>query len=155
MHQRATRSSCVISCFVFLELDVLVEHGFAVFALGDDVEADTADVLLRAELLRAVNLLALDLQLQTSPLPQLDDVSSTEMTADNLRESHHDGVDEWLVVRMLFADFLQDLRVADGALMAGHRLVLAERCQRRFVLFDNLVLHILGFNACSVRVSCL
>ena len=60
----------------FFELDVLVEHGFAVFAFGDDVEADAADVLLRAELLRAVHLFALDLQLQTSPLPQLDDVAS-------------------------------------------------------------------------------
>lgn len=119
------------------------------------MEADAADVLLRAELLRAVHLFALDLQLQTSPLPQLDDVASTEMTADNLGEPHHDGFDKGLIVRVLFADFLQNLHVADGALMAGHRLVLAERCQRRFVLFDNLVLHILGFNACSVRVSCL
>ena len=50
------------------------------------MEADAADVLLRAELLRAVHLFALDLQLQTSPLPQLDDVASTEMTADNLGE---------------------------------------------------------------------
>jgi hypothetical protein len=39
--------------------------------------------------------------------------------------------------------------------MTGHRLVFAERFQRRLVLFDNLVLHILGFNAYSVRVSCL
>ena len=50
------------------------------------MEADAADVLLRAELLRAVHLFALDLQFQTSPLPQLDDVASTEMTADNIGE---------------------------------------------------------------------
>ena len=50
------------------------------------MEADAADVLLRAELLWAVHLLTLNLQFQTSPLPQLDDVASTEMTADNIGE---------------------------------------------------------------------
>ena len=140
---------------IFLELYVLVEDGLAVFALGDDVEADAMDVFLWAELLRAVHLVTLDLQFQTSPISQLYDVTITEMTADNIGESHHDSVDEGLVVRMLFADFLHYLRVTDDAMMTGHRLVFAECFQRRLVLFDNLVLHILGFNAYSVRVSCL
>ena len=140
---------------IFLELYVLVEDGLAVFALGDDVEADAMDVFLWAELLRAVHLVTLDLQFQTSPISQLYDVTITEMTADNIGESHHDSVDEGLVVRMLFADFLHYLRIADDAVMIGYRLVFAERFQRRLVLFDNLVLHILGFNAYSVRVSCL
>ena len=140
---------------IFLELYVLVEDGLAVFALGDDVEADAMDVFLWAELLRAVHLVTLDLQFQTSPISQLYDVTITEMTADNIGESHHDSVDEGLVVRMLFADFLHYLRIADDAVMTGYRLVFAERFQRRLVLFDNLVLHILGFNAYSVRVSCL
>ena len=140
---------------IFLELYVLVEDGLAVFALGDDVEADAMDVFLWAELLWAVYLITLDLQFQTSPISQLYDVTITEMTADNIGESHHDSVDEGLVVRMLFADFLHYLRIADDAVMTGYRLVFAERFQRRLVLFDNLVLHILGFNAYSVRVSCL
>ena len=140
---------------IFLELYVLVEDGLAVFALGDDVEADAMDVFLWAELLWAVYLITLDLQFQTSPISQLYDVTITEMTADNIGESHHDSVDEGLVVRMLFADFLHYLRIADDAVMIGYRLVFAERFQRRLVLFDNLVLHILGFNAYSVRVSCL
>ena len=140
---------------IFLELYVLVEDGLAVFALGDDVEADAMDVFLWAELLWAVYLITLDLQFQTPPIPQLYDVTITEMTADNIGEPHHDSVDEGLIVRMLFADFLHYLHVTDDTMMTGHRLVFAKRFQRRLVLFDNLVLHILGFNAYSVRVSCL
>ena len=50
--------------FVLLEGDVLVEFGGAFVALGDEVEADTTNVLLGSEVLEVVDLLALDLEFQ-------------------------------------------------------------------------------------------
>ena len=50
--------------FVLLEGDVLVEFGGAFVALGDEVEADTTNVLLGSEVLEVVDLFALDLEFQ-------------------------------------------------------------------------------------------
>ena len=49
--------------FVPFKGDALIEFWGAVFAFGDEVEADTTDVLVGAEILEVVDLLTLDLEL--------------------------------------------------------------------------------------------
>ena len=48
---------------ISLELDVGVEFGGTIGAFWDEMEADTADVLLGTEVLEVVDLLTLDLEL--------------------------------------------------------------------------------------------
>ena len=52
---------------VFVEVDILVEFGGAVFAFWEEVETDTTDVLLGTEILEIVDLVALDLEFHRAP----------------------------------------------------------------------------------------
>ena len=56
---------------VLFEGDVGVEFGGAFVAFGDEVEADTADVLLGTEVLEVVDLLAFDLEFQQAEVLQI------------------------------------------------------------------------------------
>ena len=56
--------------FVFLEGDAFVEGLGAFETFGDEVEADTSDVLLSTEVLEVVNLLALDFKFEQTEILQ-------------------------------------------------------------------------------------
>ena len=52
------------AALILLEGDAFVEFGGAVFAGGDEVEADASDVLLGSEVLEVVDFFALDLEFE-------------------------------------------------------------------------------------------
>ena len=53
---------------VFLEGDAFVEFLFAIVTLGEEVEADTADMLLSLEIFEIVDLVAFDFELHHAPV---------------------------------------------------------------------------------------
>ena len=68
-------------------VNAVVEILNAVCALGDDVETDTADVLLGLEVSGGVHLVALDLQFQHADIVETYFVAVTKVALDYLRES--------------------------------------------------------------------
>ena len=72
---------------LLLEGDAVVESRGAIAALGDEVEADAADVFPGAEVLGAVYFVALYLELHQAPVAQTDTVALAQMAVDEDRKS--------------------------------------------------------------------
>ena len=77
----------------FFVCDVLIEFRLPFLTLRQEVKADTADMLPGTEFLRAVNLVALYLELHQSPGVKSHLVASAQVTVDDSRESHHHAED--------------------------------------------------------------
>ena len=69
---------------ILFVIDAFVEGLRAVFAGGEEVEANTTDVLLGLEVLRIVYLVAFDFELHRAPFAQLHLITITKMPVGNL-----------------------------------------------------------------------
>ena len=105
---------------IFLEGDVLIEFGGAFVALGDEVEADTTNVLLGSEVLEVVDLLALDLEFQQAKILQTHLITIAKMATDCLCHTHHQSFEHATTERCTSCSFLKELATLDC--LAGQTL---------------------------------
>lgn len=79
--------------FVFakLKVDVLIEFGLALLTLRQEVETDAAYVLLGAEVLGTVHLVAFYLKFHQPPGVEAHLVTVAQVAVDDGREAHHDA----------------------------------------------------------------
>ena len=111
---------------VSLELDVRVEFGGAFVAFGDEVEADTTDVLLGTEVLEVVDLLALDLEFQQTEVLQADLVAHLQMTHHRFCDSHHQALEYTSTdAHASGGSLIKQLTTLDGLVVNGYSLVFA------------------------------
>ena len=127
--------------YFFLELDLLVELGAALGALGEEVEADALDMLVGLEVLGGIHLVALDLEFHQTEIVEAHLVALTEMTVDDLGELPHHGLDSSFSIRFARANLFNQLPRLDGLMVTRDGLVLAKRGERRLGLFLDSVFH--------------
>ena len=127
---------------VSLEGDVGVEFGGAFVAFRDEVEADTADVLLGTEVLEVVDLLALDLELQQTEVLQADLVTHLQVTHHCFCDSHHQAFEHTTTdAHASGGSLLKQLATLNGLVMNGYGLVFAIGGKRWLGFFLNPVSH--------------
>ena len=89
---------------LLLEGDAVVEGLRATAALGDEVDADAADVFLGTEVLEAIYLVALYLEFHQAPVAQMDTVALVEMINETFRKPK-DGEGRWWSTSEILATF--------------------------------------------------
>ena len=121
-------SQCVLMLFllegfVFFEGDAVVESLCAFVAFWEEVETDTADVLLGAEGLGIIYLFTLDFQLHHAPFWEAYSVAIAQMTIDDFCDAHQDAFDGAFAESCALGRFLHQLIALDGLIVYGYCLV--------------------------------
>ena len=124
------------------ELDVLVEFGTAAAALGQEVEADAADVLSGFELLGHIYLVALYLELHQPPVLQAHLLAIAEMLIDDFPQHVPDAGDGTDGDAEAAGYLFFNLAVLYDAVMHSLSPVLAIAGNRGFGFLGYLVSHI-------------
>lgn len=114
-----------VLCFVFLVGDAFVEGLTAFVALGEEVEAHAANMLLGAEGLGIVHLLALNLEFHHAPVREAHFVAFAQMAVDNFGHAHQHARDVSLAESCALRHFLDNLFAVNGLVVDGYGLVFA------------------------------
>ncbi len=109
--------------FVFFEGDAVVEGLGALVAFWEEVEANTADVLLGAEGLGIIYLFTLNLQLHHAPFWEAYSVAFAQMTIDDFCDTHQDAFDGALAESSTLGRFFQELITLNGLIVYGYCLI--------------------------------
>lgn len=127
--------------FILLEGDVFVEFGGAVFAGGNEVEADASDVLLGSEVLEVVDLFAFDLEFQQAEVLEAHLVAILQMTTDCLCNRHHQSFEDTTTDSTMSGSLFIELPALNGLVVNCNSLVFAECGQCGLGLFFDSVSH--------------
>lgn len=126
-----------------LVLDAIVKRLPSVAALGQHMQTHASDMLLRAEVIGTIDLLAIDFQFQQPEIVYPHAVASPQMTAYHscqLSEHRH-----YRPARGpgATAHLLDDLPRFNGLIVYCHGTPTSEIFQRRSVFFHHFVFHCL------------
>ena len=112
--------------FVFFEGDAFVEGLGAFVAFREEMETDTADVLLGAEGLGIIYLFTLNLQFHHAPFRKAYSVAFAQMTIDDFCDTHQYTLDGALAESSALGRFFQELIALDSLIVYGYCLVLSK-----------------------------
>lgn len=137
---------------VFFESEARVERLGAFVTLWKEMETYTTDVLLGTEGFGVVHLVALNFQLQQTPVWQTDAVAVAQMAIDDFSQGNNDALDGALVDMCPLGRLLENHLLANGLMVHGYGLVFAESRECRLGFFLYSVFHVcLAFGILLLR----
>ena len=141
----------IIEILVLLEGDAIVEGLGAFVTLGQEVEADTTDVLPGTEGLGVVDLVALDFELHQAKPLQSHLVTTTKMAPYGVRHAHHQAFEYASAEARPSGCLFKEAAAVYCLVMNGYRLVLTIVLQGGFGLFLDSVFHTFADLGTKVR----